>query len=279
MSEPASHDSGKRGWFAPLNPPLDQWPGRRVWVVGASSGIGLALAKALLERGASVVVSARSMDELEALVAAHPGTDREGRPLVQAAKLDSTDDASIADAVQSAFIHGAIDLMIYCAGHYQPQRATDFDLQDLLKHMQVNYDGALRMIAPVLKRFLERGSGHLSVIASVAGYRGLPQSLGYGPTKAALINLAETLYYDLRHRGIGVSVINPGFVETPLTARNEFPMPALIQPGQAAEAILAGWERGAFEIDFPKRFTVVMKLMAMLPYRLYFAAVRRATGL
>jgi short-subunit dehydrogenase len=111
----------------------------------------------------------------------------------------------------------------------------------------------------------------------VAGYRGLPQSLAYGPTKAALIHLAETLYLDLRDKGIGVSLINPGFVETPLTAQNEFDMPALLSPAQAASAILAGWARGQFEIHFPKRFTLGLNLLRLLPYRAYFHLVRRAT--
>jgi short-subunit dehydrogenase len=117
------------------------------------------------------------------------------------------------------------------------------------------------------------------VVSSVAGFRGLPKSLAYGPTKAALINLAETLYLDLRHEGVGVSVVNPGFVETPLTAQNNFPMPGLITPDQAAQAILQGWAAGRFEIDFPKRFTFWMRLLRLLPSRPYFAAVARFTGL
>jgi short-subunit dehydrogenase len=112
-------------------------------------------------------------------------------------------------------------------------------------------------------------------MASVAGYRGLPNSLAYGPTKAALINLAETLYLDLHNQGVGVSLINPGFVETPLTAQNDFKMPALISPAQAAEAILKGWARGQFEIHFPKRFTFWLKVLRCLPYSVYFALTRR----
>eukprot|EP01035_Chromulina_nebulosa_P041374 gene41375-55966_t len=124
-----------------------------------------------------------------------------------------------------------------------------------------------------------RGAGHVSITGSVAGFRGLPKSLAYGPTKAALTNLAEVLYVDLHARGIGVSVVQPGFVDTPLTAKNDFRMPALITPAQAAEAMLEGWRRGDFEIHFPRRFTFWMKLMRLLPYRLYFPAVARFTGL
>jgi NAD(P)-dependent dehydrogenase (short-subunit alcohol dehydrogenase family) len=124
-----------------------------------------------------------------------------------------------------------------------------------------------------------RGKGHISLISSVAGFRGLPKSLAYGPTKAALTNLAENLYLDLGPLGVGVSVVHPGFVQTPLTAQNDFTMPALITPPQAAQAMIDDWGRGVFEVHYPKRFTRWMKLMRLLPYRAYFPAVRRATGL
>jgi short-subunit dehydrogenase len=131
----------------------------------------------------------------------------------------------------------------------------------------------------VLPGLIARGSGHISLISSVAGFRGLPKSLAYGPTKAALTNLAETLYLDLEPLGLGVSVVHPGFVQTPLTAQNDFSMPSLITPEQAAAAMLDGWARGAFDIHYPKRFTRWMKLLRLLPYRAYFPAVRRFTGL
>jgi short-subunit dehydrogenase len=126
---------------------------------------------------------------------------------------------------------------------------------------------------------LQQGFGHISLVSSVAGWRGLPNGLAYGPTKAAMTNLAETLYMDLQDRGIGVSLINPGFVATPLTAQNNFQMPALLTPEQAAQAMLKGWAQGEFDIHFPKRFTLWLKLMRLMPYRFYFALVRRFTGL
>jgi NAD(P)-dependent dehydrogenase (short-subunit alcohol dehydrogenase family) len=182
-----------------------------------------------------------------------------------------------AGRLQSAW--GGIDLAIYCAGHYRPQRATAFDLADMQRHLQVNYVGALYLIAAVMPAMLAAGRGHLSLVGSVAGYRGLPNSIAYGPTKAALLNLAETLYLDLHDRGLGVSIINPGYVATPLTAQNDYPMPALMTADAAAVRILRGWARGDFEIHFPRRFTLWLKLLRMLPYRTYFAAVRRVTGL
>ena len=174
---------------------------------------------------------------------------------------------------------GSLDLVLYSAGRYQAMRATNFDLDEALRHVQVNQVGALHVIAAVLPRLLAQRRGHLSLVSSVAGYRGLPNSMAYGPTKAALINLAETLYLDLAPLGIGVSVINPGFVETPLTAQNSFTMPALTSPEQAALAITRGWAAGHFEIDFPKRFTLWLKALRQLPDGLYFWAIRRVTGL
>jgi short-subunit dehydrogenase len=240
-------------------------------VLGASTGIGRALADALHARGAQVIVSARGEAALQAFVDAHPGA--------QAQALDATDAQAVARVAAELAAGGGIDCAVYCAGHYRAQRATAFDLQDMLQHERVNYTGALHLLAAVLPGMLARGSGHISLVSSVAGFRGLPNGLAYGPTKAALINLAETLYIDLSDQGIGVSLINPGFVETPLTAQNEFEMPALISPEQAAQAILTGWRKGRFEIHFPLRFTLSVKLLALLPFRLYQAAVRRITGL
>jgi short-subunit dehydrogenase len=149
----------------------------------------------------------------------------------------------------------------------------------MLKHQQVNYVGALYLLDAVLPYFLGRQAGHISLVSSVAGYRGLPKSLAYGPTKAALINLAETLYLDLQDSHVGVSLICPGFVETPLTAQNEFTMPGLITPEKAAQEILQGWRKGQFEIHFPKRFTLWMKALSRLPDRVYFPLIRKLTGL
>ena len=258
-----------------LNPRISQWQGRRAWVLGASSGIGRATASALHARGAQVVVSARGDAALQTFVDQHPGS--------VALALDTADREKVQAAAASLLAAGPLDMVFYCAGYYREMRATDFDLDEMLRHQQVNYVGALHVLSGVLPAMLEaaqRGqAGHLSLISSVAGFRGLPKSLAYGPTKAALINLAETLYLDLHDLGIGVSVINPGFVATPLTAGNDFTMPALISPEVAAEAILQGWERGEFDIHFPKRFTRVMKLLRLLPYGLYFPAIRRFTGL
>jgi NAD(P)-dependent dehydrogenase (short-subunit alcohol dehydrogenase family) len=254
----------------PLNPRMAHWSGLRVWLVGASTGIGRATASALHAQGARVVVSARDAAKLDQFVQQHPGA--------QALVLDVTDAQAVQQAAQTLLAEGPLHCVVYCAGHYRAMTATALDLPDLLRHNQVNYVGALHLLHAVLPQWLaqpEGVRGHFSLMASVAGYRGLPNSLAYGPTKAALINLAETLYTDLRPHGVSVSVINPGFVDTPLTAQNAFTMPALITPEQAAAAILEGWAHGAFEVHFPKRFTFWMKLLQCLPYPAFFAMTRR----
>ncbi|MFZ4551019.1 MAG: SDR family NAD(P)-dependent oxidoreductase [Aquabacterium sp.] len=255
-----------------MNPRIHQWPGQVVWLIGASSGIGEATAAALHAQGATVFVSARSATALHAFAAQHPGST--------ALPLDVTDAAAMAQAAQAIVqAAGRMDLVMYCAGHYKAMRATNFDLTEALRHQEVNVTGALNMLSVVLPILQRQGHGHISLVASVAGYRGLPQSMAYGPTKAALQHLADTLYLDLHDKGIGVSIVNPGFVATPLTAQNQFKMPALIRPADAAQAILKGWASGDLEIHFPKRFTWWLKLMRLLPDRLYFPLVRQFTGL
>ena len=254
-----------------FNPPIKDWRSKTVWLVGASSGIGRATAHALHAGGAKVIVSARSQSALDDFVREHPGAI--------ALVVDASDAASVEAAAQTVVATGPLDLVLYCAGYYKEMRATAFDLPSMLRHNQVNYVGALYVLAAVLPHFLSRQSGHISLVSSVAGYRGLPQGLAYGPTKAALINLAETMHVDLKDSHVGVSLVCPGFVETPLTAQNKFAMPGLIKPEQAAQEILAGWAKGSFEIHFPRRFTWVMKLLALLPPALYFPLIRKFTGL
>ena len=253
------------------NLPINDWRGKTVWLVGASSGIGRATAHALHAQGAKVIVSARNQQALDAFAAEHPGAT--------VLAMDAADAAAVEAAAQTVLATGPLDLVLYCAGYYKEQRATQFDLSQMLRHNQVNYVGALYLLAAVLPHFLARKAGHISLVSSVAGYRGLPQSLAYGPTKAALVNLAETLYIDLKDSQIGVSLICPGFVETPLTAQNKFSMPGIIKPEQAADEILHGWATGQFEIHFPKRFTLLMKALALLPPFLYFPVIRKFTGL
>ena len=250
-------------FFEDLNPPLTHWLGKTVWLVGASSGIGQATAHALHGLGARVVVSARQHDKLLEFVAQHTGA--------RALTLDVTNAQAVQQAAQQLLAEGPLDCVVYCAGHYQAMRAPSMNLTEMTRHLEVNYVGALHVLDAVVPAMVAAGHGHISLIGSVAGYVGLPNSMAYGPTKAALINLAETLYLDLRPKGVAVSLISPGFVQTPLTASNAFPMPALLTPAQAAQAIVRGWAKGQFEIHFPKRFTLWLKALRLLPYRLQFA--------
>jgi NAD(P)-dependent dehydrogenase (short-subunit alcohol dehydrogenase family) len=257
-------------WLTPFNPPITDWRGRSVWLVGASSGIGLACAQALHAAGAKVCVSARQAELLQAFVDTHPGA--------LALPLDVTDATSVRQATQQLQAQHGIDTVIYCAGYYNAQSAAAYDLHSMQTHMAVNYSGALWLLDQVLPLLLAQGHGHVSLVSSVAGFRGLPKSLAYGPSKAALTHLGEVLYLDLKPHGIGVSVVHPGFVATPLTAQNTFHMPALISPEQAAKDMLQGWRDGLFDIHFPKRFTWFLKLLRILPYRWYFPLVRQFTA-
>lgn len=250
-----------------MNPAISDWQNRRVWLVGASSGIGASLAHELAGRGARLALSARRLDKLQGL----------GLPDAVLIPCDVTDRSAIEAAHQQLLADwGALDLVVYLAGDYVPMQAAAFDLAVAERVVEVNFGGAMRLAATVLPA-LPAGSG-IAFVASVAGYRGLPKALCYGPGKAALIHFAEILHLELAPQGIGVWLINPGFVATPLTARNDFEMPALQTPQQAAAAIVDGFAAGRFEIHFPKRFTRLMKCLALLPYAWYFPLIRRLTG-
>jgi len=258
----------------PLNAPIQDWRGLRIWLVGASSGIGAALALALLRQGAKVALTARRDDLLTGLASAGAA----GEALVLPA------DVTQPDALAKAFgaileRWGGCDVVILIAGTHTPVRSWDIDSNQARQLIDVNLTGAFNVLSVVTPQLCRQGSGGIAVVASVAGYRGLPTGLVYGATKAALINVAQTLYLDLAPRGISVWLVNPGFVKTPLTDRNEFPMPALISADEAALRIMQGMERGRFEIHFPLRFTRVMKLLRWLPDRWYFALIHRMTGL
>jgi short-subunit dehydrogenase len=252
----------------PLNQALRDWAGLRVWVIGASSGIGAALAQEALQAGAQVALSARRAERLYAVAAGHP------QALV--APFDILDaGAWRVRHEQICQVYGGIDLIVFCAAAYQPERSWEVEPESAARTLQTNLGSVYTGLSTVLPAMLERGSGGIAIVASVAGYFGLPNASVYGPTKAALINLAELLYVDLRPRGLSVYLINPGFVQTPLTAKNDFDMPALQTPQAAARAIRRGLASGRFEIHFPRRFTLALKLLRWLPYRLRFPLISR----
>ena len=255
-----------------MNPRIASWQGKRVWVIGASTGIGAETARKLLQAGARVMLSARNREGMEAIAKGH------AQALVTT--LDITDHATLVHARDAMLAQWqGIDLVLVVAGSHNEMRADDFDLAKARQLVDLNVGGVLNCLDIVLPELIRQGSGGLGIVASVAGYSGLPKALIYGATKAALINLTESLYLDLHARGIGVYLINPGFVDTPLTAKNDFPMPGLMSAPAAAAALVNGIARGDFHIHFPAGFTNSLRLARLLPYRLYFWLVRKTTGL
>lgn len=242
-----------------------------VWITGASTGIGRAVALRLARSGRVVVASARSADALAALTRENTAPGR-----VEALALDVTDAAAVAAAVERIEATIApIALALLNAGSHRPVYADKFDAADFRALAELNLFGTVNCLAALLPRFIARGAGQIAIVASVAGYSGLPTASAYGMTKAGLINMAEALQPELAAHGIKLQIVNPGFVRTPLTDRNEFAMPFLIEPEDAAAAIERGLASGRFEIAFPKRFALLMKLLRLLPYRLFFAITRR----
>jgi NAD(P)-dependent dehydrogenase (short-subunit alcohol dehydrogenase family) len=247
---------------------------RVAWVTGASSGIGAALCLGLAAGGWTVAASARRAERLQALAA-----DERAAGRIHAVPLDVTDEPAVTEAVAAIEARlGPVHTAVLNAGDYTPMPARSFDTALFRRLMEVNYLGVVHGIGAVLPRQLARGQGRLFVTASVAGYRGLPLAAPYGATKAALINLAESLRAELDGSGVEVRLINPGFVRTDLTAKNAFHMPALVDAETAAARILRELDGTGFEIAFPRRFAYALKLLRMLPYRLYFPLIRRMTG-
>jgi len=242
------------------------------WVTGASFGIGRAVALRLARAGWTVVASARNPEPLRH-VAAEP---MEGTGSILAEPLDIADEAAVEATVariESRF--GPIALALLNAGTHAPVAAHAFRVQTFRDLAAVNLLGTVACLASVLPRMLARRRGQIAIVASLAGYRGLPTAAAYGMTKAGLINMAEALKPELDAANVKLQIINPGFVRTPLTDRNRFAMPFLIEAEAAAEAICRGLGRRRFEIAFPYRFALLMGLLRLLPYPLFFALTRR----
>ena len=249
---------------------IPNFSGKRVWVIGASSGIGEACAQALIKAGAKVALSSRRVERLNTLAAL--GNSEQSLVL----PLDVTDDAQLKNGYQSILsTWGGIDLLLFVSGVYVPLRADNFDIDTAEQTINANLLGPMRAVALVLPEMLKAHTGHIAIVGSVAGYSGLPKALAYGPSKAAIINFCETLYYDLLLQGVSVHMISPGFVATEATAQNDFEMPALISAEEAAVEILSGIQKGEFDIHFPKRFSRFLKFLRILPYPMYFWIVRR----
>ena len=244
------------------------------WITGASSGIGAALARRLAADGWTVAATARDEAALAelAMTASGPGG-------VHAMPGDVTDPAAMERLVERIEAElGPLDLAVLNAGVYLPVDGANLDRALFERSIAVNLNGTVNTLIPVVAAMRPRRAGRIAVVSSVAGYRGLPTSAAYGATKAGLINLVESLKFDLDPLGIRLQLVTPGFVDTPATRANPFPMPHLVSVEVAADRIAAGLAGESFEITFPRRFTFQLKFLRMLPYALYFPLIARATG-
>lgn len=242
---------------------MRNWRGKRYWLVGASEGLGRALAAELSRAGAELVLSARSAERLEELAAGLPGK-------AEVVPVDVSDRASVEAAAAAA---GAVDGLVYLAGVYWPMTAREWDAGRAEAMADINFTGAVRVLGAVVPGMIRRGRGHVVLTGSLSGFRGLPGAIGYGASKAAVMALAENMHADLRRSGIRVQLANPGFIETRLTAKNDFRMPFLMSPGKAAREMVALMNSRAFARNFPRGFGAMFRASQFLPdwayYRLF----------
>ncbi|SLN45258.1 SDR family NAD(P)-dependent oxidoreductase [Ruegeria meonggei] len=233
---------------------MSSFNGKIYWIIGASEGLGRALAEALGRQGAHLVLSARNAERLQAICAS--------LPKARAIPMDVTDPDSVRRAVAEA---GEVDGLVYNAGAYDPMRSGDWDTEAALAMTDVNYLGALRVLGETVPGFVQAKRGEITLIGSLAGYHGLPAAIGYGASKAALISLAETMRHDLAGTGVTVRIVNPGFIKTRLTEKNAFKMPMLMTPEDAADRVIRAMGRRRFRTDFPAPFSWLVRLIDYLP--------------
>ncbi|MFP4044756.1 MAG: SDR family NAD(P)-dependent oxidoreductase [Rhodosalinus sp.] len=239
---------------------MRDWTGKRYWLIGASEGLGEALAERMSKAGVELVLSARSRDKLEALADRLPGR-------AMAVPLDVTDLDSLKQAAEEA---GEIDGMVYLAGAYWPFGAREIDAEQIEAMGDINFTGALRAVAVALPPMVARDSGHIVLTGSLSGFRGLPGAVGYTPSKAGVMALAESMYCDLRKTGVQVQVANPGFIRTRLTDKNDFHMPFLMEPEEAARTMFEHMSGDRFKRSFPTLFSWVFRGSQFLPDWLYY---------
>jgi short-subunit dehydrogenase len=235
---------------------------KKIWITGASSGIGKALAEKFASEGWKVAASARRKEILDEMA---------NNENIYSYPLDVTNQNQVNDIftkIMNDF--GNLDLCVFSSGTYDPKLEQEINIKQNKFVMETNFFGVLYCIKSVEKYFKDRKEGHISIVSSIAAYRGLPNSSGYGPSKAALTNLAESLYFDFKKHNVRISLVSPGFIKTPLTDKNEFPMPFIKSPEFAAEKMFNGLTKGnSFEIHFPKQLTLLLKFLRILPYKIY----------
>ena len=239
---------------------------KKIWITGASSGIGKAVAEKFASEGWRVAVSARRKEILENMAK---------NQNIFSFPLDITDQEQINNIFKNILNDfGSLDLCLFSSGTYEPKDEQKIDPEKIRNVIKVNFLGVIDCVKAVEEYFKNKKSGHISIVSSIAGYRGLPNSSGYGPSKAALTNFCESIYFDFKKFGVKVSVISPGFIKTPLTEKNEFPMPFLKTVDYAADKVFKGLVKtNAFEIHFPKGLTLTLKFLRILPYKIYLFLV------
>jgi NADP-dependent 3-hydroxy acid dehydrogenase YdfG len=240
---------------------MRDWRGKRYWLVGASEGLGAALARKISAAGAEVIVSARNEARLAEVVAGLPGSAR-------AVPVDVSDDASVTRAAEAV---GEIDGLVWLAGVYWPMPATAWNAQQATAMADINFTGAVRVIGAVLPQMVARDAGHVVLTGSLSGFRGLPGAIGYAASKAAVMALAESMQADLWRTGVRVQLANPGFIKTRLTEKNDFRMPFLMTPDAAAQEMFELMcDEGRFARHFPRLFSYVFRLSRFLPGWVYY---------
>ncbi|MFC6636454.1 SDR family NAD(P)-dependent oxidoreductase [Sulfitobacter sp. JBTF-M27] len=239
---------------------MKNWQSKRYWLVGASDGLGAALAHKLSRAGAEVIVSARSEDKLKALVDELPGK-------ASYQTVDVSDNDSVIEAAKAV---GDVDGVVFLAGVYWPFGAKEWDADQANAMADINFTGVMRVMGQVVPMMVARDKGHIVITSSLTGFRGLPGSIGYTASKAGTMSLAECMYADLRKTGVQVQVINPGFIKTQLTDKNDFKMPFLMEPDDAAQAVFEHMSTDKFKKSFPWAFSLVFRLSQFLPDSLYY---------
>ena len=239
---------------------MKTWTGKRYWIVGASAGLGREVARLVSQMGAEVILSARNEDELNALASELPG-----KSLV--VPMDIASDESVAKAAEAA---GDVDGMVFLAGVYWSFGSANWDAENTVRMLDINLTGAARVLGHVVPKMVERDAGHIVFTGSLSGFRGLPNAVGYGASKAGLMSLAESMYADLRKTGVQVQLINPGFVKTRLTDKNDYKMPFIMEPEQAAREFVEHMGTDRFAKNYPTIFSSAIRFTQFLPDWLYY---------
>ena len=239
---------------------MRDFKGKRYWLIGASEGLGAALAQNMSAAGADLVLSSRDKAKLEMLASGLSGQ-------AQVCPVDVSDQGDVDRALSEV---GDLDGVVYLAGLYWPMPAQKWNPEQATAMMEVNLTGAMRTLGPLMQNFVQKDAGHIVITGSLVGFRGLPRSIGYTASKAGLMTLAEGMYYDLQKTGVAVQLVNPGYIKTRLTDKNNFKMPFIMEPEKAADIMFRHMQSNRFAISFPRVFSLLFRLGPLLPSWLYY---------